>query len=88
MSPKIVFTYSGTNLHQGVEILKDEWKDTFPNVSWNYEFVDEKIKAQYDNETRLNKLIAVATFLSIIIAVLGLFGLIMIRLTRPLGLKT
>lgn len=73
--PKLVFRYTGSNLHEATEILRTEWESTFPNEAWNYEFVDETIKAQYENEARMNRLIAVATVLSIIIAMLGLLGL-------------
>lgn len=77
-SPKIVFTYNGNNLHKAVEILQTEWEAVFPNEAWNYEFLDEKIRSQYESEARLNKLIVIATVLSMLIAGLGLFGLIMI----------
>ncbi|MEQ9007192.1 MAG: FtsX-like permease family protein, partial [Ekhidna sp.] len=73
--PKLVFRYNGSNLLKATEILQQEWESVFPNESWNYEFVDERIKSQYESEARMNKLITVATFLSIIIAALGLLGL-------------
>ncbi|WP_456458692.1 FtsX-like permease family protein [Reichenbachiella sp.] len=77
-SPKIVFTYSGHNLHDAIEILENEWEVTFPSEAPNFEFIDDRISRQYESEARLNKLIGVATLLSILIAALGLFGLIMI----------
>lgn len=76
--PKLVFTYSGPNLNRGTEILKQAWEATFPNESWNFEFISENLKAQYDSEVRMNKLITVSTILSIVIAGLGLLGLIML----------
>ncbi|MEP1095948.1 MAG: ABC transporter permease [Cyclobacteriaceae bacterium] len=76
--PKLVFTYTGSNLLEATEILKKEWEATFPSESWNYDFIDERIKDQYENEARTNKLISVATFLSIVIASLGLLGLTML----------
>lgn len=73
--PKLVFTFTGANLTDATDILKKEWEELFPNESWNYAFLDERIAAQYENEARMNKLITVATVLSIIIAMLGLLGL-------------
>ncbi|MEP1033014.1 ABC transporter permease [Ekhidna sp.] len=75
ITPKLVFTYSGSNLLEATEILKKEWESLFPNESWNFNFLDEQIKSQYESEIRMNKLIAIATFLSILIAALGLLGL-------------
>lgn len=77
-APKLVFTYTGHQLSDALDILQAEWEATFPNEAWNFEFVDERIRSQYENEARLNKLIMVATALSIAIACLGLFGLIML----------
>ena len=76
--PKLVFTYNGSNLTDATDILKKEWEDLFPNESWNYAFIDEQIASQYESEARMNKLITVATVLSIIIASLGLLGLSML----------
>ena len=76
--PKLVFRYSGNNLLDATDILKKEWEAAFPNENWNYEFVDERIRSQYEEEARMNKLITVATVLSILIASLGLLGLSML----------
>ncbi|MDW3193696.1 MAG: ABC transporter permease [Cytophagales bacterium] len=76
--PKLVFTYSGSNLTKGTEILQKEWEALFPNVSWNFEFISENLQNQYQGEIRMNRLITVATVLSIVIASLGLLGLIML----------
>ncbi len=76
--PKLVFEYNGANLHEATKILQEDWEATFPNIGWNFEFVDERIRGQYENEARMNKLITVATVLSIVIATLGLLGLILI----------
>lgn len=78
IDPKIVFTYTGPNLHGALDILRTEWEATFPTVAWNYEFIDERIKSQYQNEVRLGKLILTAAALAILIASLGLFGLMML----------
>ncbi|WP_370086361.1 ABC transporter permease [Ekhidna sp.] len=76
--PKLVFTYNGSNLSEGTDILKKEWEALFPNESWNFNFIDEQIAAQYESEARMNKLVTIATILSIIIASLGLLGLSML----------
>ncbi len=74
-APKLVFTYTGSDLSKVQDILTREWQSTFPNEALEFSFVDEKIQQQYEGEARLNKLISLATFLSIVIAVLGLLGL-------------
>lgn len=76
--PKIVFTYSGDHLHHAIDLLNDDWDELFPNEALNYQFLDERIRSQYEGEARLNTLVIVAAVLSICIAALGLFGLIMV----------
>ncbi|MEM8895120.1 MAG: ABC transporter permease, partial [Bacteroidota bacterium] len=78
LAPKLIFTYTGSQLTEAVEILEREWAATFPNDKLNFGFLDQRIKAQYNEEARMNQLISVATLLSIIIASLGLLGLIML----------
>ena len=73
--PKLVFTYTGSDISEAPEILKREWESLFPNESWNFNFIDDQIKSQYESEVRMNRLVTIATFLSIIIAALGLLGL-------------
>lgn len=76
--PKLVFTFTGSNLASGTAILKQEWEVLFPNESWNFQFISEQLRDQYQGEVRMNKLISVATVLSMVIASLGLLGLIML----------
>lgn len=88
--PKLVFTYTGPNLARAGEILEKEWEATFPNERWEYNFIDERIKAQYEREISMNKLISVATLLSILIASLGLLGLTLLMINskeKEIGIR-
>ncbi len=76
--PKLVFTYTGSNLQRATEILQQEWEAVFPDERWNYQFLDQQIQNQYENEVRMGRLITVATVISIVIAALGLLGLSML----------
>ena len=73
--PKLFLTYSGNNLAAAGEKLQNIWEETFPNENLNFSFVSERLANQYESESRMNKLIGVATVLSIFIASLGLLGL-------------
>ncbi|MEM8568665.1 MAG: ABC transporter permease, partial [Bacteroidota bacterium] len=73
--PKLVFRYTGNNLSAVKEILEKEWEATFPEEELNFSFVEENMNAQYASENRMNRLLSVATVLSIVIASLGLLGL-------------
>ncbi len=73
--PKLTFTYTGSNLVNAGKILEKEWGELFKNEKCDYHFMDQRINQQYESEVRMNKLISLATILSIIIASLGLLGM-------------
>ncbi|MEQ9049386.1 MAG: ABC transporter permease [Marinoscillum sp.] len=75
MIPKLLFKFTGSQLSEVQEILTEAWESTFPNRNLEYAFIDDNVARQYENEARLNKLIAVATVISILIAAIGLLGL-------------
>lgn len=75
MTPKLIFTYEGSQLLKVEQILKAAWKDSFPNERLTFDFLEERLKFQYEEEARLSKLVTFSTVLSIIIASLGLLGL-------------
>ncbi len=76
--PKLMFTYNGPNISKAFDILETEWNNVFPNAELNWSFLDERIKLQYENEARMNRLVSTATIMSIVIAMLGLIGLIIL----------
>ncbi|GAB3905290.1 ABC transporter permease [Larkinella knui] len=55
--------------------IEKAWMETFPDRIFEYSFLDETLAKAYQAETRTSQLIGTATFLAIIIACLGLFGL-------------
>ncbi len=64
---------------QAVHVLsetKTEWKNLNSDAPFEYFFLDENFDAQYRKEEQLAKLIGMFTAIAIIIACLGLFGLV------------
>jgi putative ABC transport system permease protein len=55
--------------------IEKAWIATFPTHVFDYSFLDESLAQAYQSETRTAKLIEVSTFLAMLIACLGLFGL-------------
>ena len=63
------------SLKQALVQIEKAWIATFPNQVFDYSFLDETLAQAYKSETRTAELIEVATFLAVLIACLGLFGL-------------
>lgn len=55
--------------------IEEEWKKFYPAEMFQYRFYDQTLEAIYNQERQINKLINLATAISIIVSCLGLFGL-------------
>lgn len=70
--------------------IENIWNRMAPSQPFNYRFMDESFNTTYDAEQRLGKLFTVFTFLSILIACLGLFGLAAFnaqKRTKEIGIR-
>ncbi|MEP0987545.1 ABC transporter permease [Ekhidna sp.] len=65
-----------------VEAVEKRYHQYFPGNYFDYYFLEDEIKSLYNNDVRVSKISNVFAALSIIIAILGLYGLVMITLVR------
>ena len=63
------------NLNQTLAFAKTKWKEIFPGYPFDYFFLDSYFDREYRSEDKMGMMFTVFTFLGIIIASLGLFGL-------------
>ena len=73
--PKLVFRYTGSSLAEVGSLLDQTWSEVFPGEELNFYFVSQNLQGQYESEARVNKIVSIATVLSILIASFGLLGL-------------
>lgn len=66
---------SPNDIHGTIAYLEEKWRDYSPQLIFNYSFLDDKFSAFYREEERTSKVFKFATFLSVFLACLGLFGL-------------
>ncbi len=76
--PKLVFKYTGESLLNVQSILEDSWSGLFQGEELRFDFVDERLRLEYQDEARVNQIIGIATVLSILIASFGLLGLMIL----------
>lgn len=72
------------------EQLKAIWEAHLPAVPFEYSFIDEEVRRQYEGDRRLAYIIRSFTFLAILISCLGLFGLAMFTVeqrTKEIGIR-
>ncbi|MGL1889062.1 MAG: ABC transporter permease [Reichenbachiella sp.] len=63
------------NVKESVAAVEESWMDTFPNVPFEYTFLDEQFQDQYDTDERRGDLFLGFSLMTIIISCMGLLGL-------------
>jgi putative ABC transport system permease protein len=70
------------NISQAIAAIKKKWKEASPDSPFEYFFMDEKLQALYNSELQLKKAANTATVLTILIVLMGVFGVVAFTLTR------
>jgi putative ABC transport system permease protein len=66
---------AGKNISSALATLKDTWQKYFPELPYQYTFLDENFEKLYAAEQKQETIFTVFACISIFIACLGLFGL-------------
>ncbi|MHA7059523.1 ABC transporter permease [Aquimarina sp. M1] len=63
------------SVRSSLELVEETFKKNFPNLPFDYQFVDQEYAKKFRAEERIASLARVFTILAIFISLLGLFGL-------------
>lgn len=75
---------------QVIALIENTWKKHFSSALFDYDFVSQQIKQQYQAEERFSKIFLCFSILSLLIACLGLYGLIsytIFQKTKEIGIR-
>jgi len=78
------------NIPSTMDYIKKMMLKYAPHSTFNYQFLDAKFDAMYRTERRLASIVAIFTFIAIMIACLGLYGLSTFsadRRTKEIGIR-
>jgi putative ABC transport system permease protein len=78
------------DLRASIDNLQKTWKELYPDKPFDYTFLDEDVKKQYESYDRWMSIMGLSTVLAILIACLGLFGLSGINAvnkTKEIGIR-
>lgn len=70
--------------------IQKAWNKVNPDAPFNYYFLDDRIRQQYESEIKLGTLVSAATGLAVIIACLGLSGIVSFtasQRTKEIGIR-
>ncbi len=71
-------------------IIEDVFKKNFPNLPFEYEFIDAEYAEKFESQERIARLARIFTILAIFISLLGLFGLasfVAEQRTKEIGIR-
>ena len=78
------------NVRSAITHIQDVWTEFYPEYIFQYEFLDDYIKSLYETESKLMTMIQSASILSILIACLGLLGLVsfmVLQRSKEIGIR-
>jgi len=78
------------HLYKGVEIVRSTFKKLAPDTPFMFSFLDDQVAAQYDLESRWNRMVQCASVFALIIAGSGLFAmtlLVAVRRTKEVAIR-
>jgi putative ABC transport system permease protein len=81
---------SSNNIQETIQYIKKQWNEFSPEIPFEFQFLDEKYDALYKEEDKFNLLIGYFSIIAILIACLGLFGLVSFsteRRNKEIGIR-
>lgn len=87
---KISIRYEPGRDKEAIAWVEKTWKDHFPDVHFEYSFVNDYLTKFYKADQKLQTILMIFTLLAIFIACLGLFGLAIFvarRRTKEIGVR-
>ncbi|MCP4726026.1 MAG: FtsX-like permease family protein [bacterium] len=70
------------NVNEVIAFINEKWSEIAPNMFLDYFFNDERIAEAYQNETKNARIINITSVLAILLAGMGLFGLLSYNIER------
>lgn len=72
---KIYLKINGQQISSSIDAAAEAWKATAPGLPFQFSFLDDKIEKQYQSDQQWVAIVQTASYLSILLSCLGLFGL-------------
>ncbi len=86
----ISFRLEGKTLNESLVLIKTKFVEFFPEDTYDFEFVDEYHARMYTIEDQLSKIVFTLAVIAIIIACLGIYGLVAFttaKRTKEVGIR-
>lgn len=81
-STTLSIRFENSNVEQTMDKIESTWNTMFPEKSFQFTFLDEQLNQQYSNFKNFGTIIQTFTFIAILIACLGVYGLVLFVVQR------
>ncbi len=78
------------NIHASLSTIENTWKKFVSNYPFQYEFLDDVFRRQYNDEKKIKTLLQIFSALAVFISCIGLFGLAVFvtqRRNKEIGIR-
>ena len=76
MLNKIMIKINGQNKKAAIDHVEKVWTEILPDLPFQYNFLDDKYDKLYERETKFGLVIKFSALFSVLLACLGLFGMV------------
>ncbi|WP_144963677.1 ABC transporter permease [Gillisia sp. Hel_I_86] len=76
------FKINPNSVHQSLAEIQKKWQVLMPGSSFEYKFMDETLENLYAREIRFRKAATTATVLALLIALMGIFGMVALNIDK------
>ena len=73
--PKLFIRTGAGQMREALAAVEQVYAQTYPGEPYDYSFIDENLKEQYDRERNFENIVTSASLISLLIGSMGLFGL-------------
>ncbi|MCB2200750.1 ABC transporter permease [bacterium] len=87
---QVLFQIAPGDLQEAINQIQTTWEEVLPEQPFEFSFLDETIQERYVNDRRWISIVTASSSLAIVIALLGLLGMIgleVARRTREIGIR-
>lgn len=80
--PRLLVRFHPESLSNTLDNIEERWAELFGQRTFDYAFLDDRLEGQYAQEALWHRVITSASGITIVIASMGLLGLVLISVTR------
>ncbi|MEQ8925482.1 MAG: ABC transporter permease [Fulvivirga sp.] len=76
----IFIKLTGTNTKETIAFIEEKWNEVANELPFEYAFLNDTMKAQYDSEQRWGNIITYSMTITVLLSCMGLFGMVALGL--------